>query len=112
MYLDEVLDELASMGVPSTETRYVTAPSRGPFIVWGASASAGGADEANTTIDYEAVLMVVERPGESGGAREKLERALTARGLPWSRQIRYWNEDEDAYTTEYETSWSEKAPLR
>ncbi len=109
MLLDDILKDLRAKGLRSMQTRFVSAPQDEPFVVWDVAASASGADLTNTVRTYEASLILVEHQSDGPCAREAIEEALDLAALPWTRQMREWNEDEHVYITEYTFTWVEKA---
>ena len=111
MLLDEVLSGLAGRGVRSMQTRFVSAPEGAPYAVWDLACSATGGDDAPARRAYSAAVVVYEHPEDlAAGAPAALEALLDARAVPWERLARVWDEDERVYLTEYDFSWSEKAP--
>lgn len=83
-------------------------PPDGTFAVWTDDIETDGADGQPPAIFRHNVTFEVYEPRPDDNALERLEAAMNAYGLHWTKQDRYWLREEQLYQTVYEFSFIEK----
>ena len=104
-----MIKEIAkAAGLKLRESRHQKPPS-GVYGVYMDAVTANGADGVNClrTHDYSMELYAPTAE-EADAAETSIEDALDARGIPWTKQGRYWLPDEQRYQEIYEFSHIEK----
>lgn len=70
---------------------------------------AGGADGVNCIRRHDITLeLYAPTAAKAEAAESALEDVLDARGIPWTKQGRYWLKDEQKYQEIYEFTYIEK----
>lgn len=102
-----VKDILAAAGIPERGSRFLKAPD-GTYAVWSDDIDTDGPDDMPPCIFTHNVTVELYEPKKDDAARARLEAAMTARGLHWTRQDRYWLISEQMHQTVYEFTHIEK----
>ena len=115
MLINDVLAALEEAEIPCSHTRFATPPETGPYVAWGESVVAGGADALPNLRAHSAVLRVYENQGETGSVLAQVDDLLDAMAgqmtAGWSRLPREWLVEESVYVTEYSFAYIEKKAL-
>lgn len=97
---------LAAAGIPHQESRFPDPPP-GAYAVYMADVEAGGADGINCLFIHDATVELY-LPNTDTAAEDALEAELATRGLPWTKQARYWISTIQRYQVVYEFTIYEK----
>lgn len=89
------------------QTRFPSPPA-GTYAIWTDDIDTDGPDDEAPVIFYHDVTIEVYAPKPDPKAEAALEAAMTARGLKWSKDDRYWLTSEKLYQTVYDFSYVEK----
>lgn len=97
---------LKPTGLPYRETRFVKPPA-GTYVIYMDDVETDGPDGQARILTHSITLEVYEqRPDDA--AEKAIEDALTAAGLQWRKQARYWLQTEQRYQVIYEFEYIEK----
>lgn len=99
-------DILTAAGIPNRETRFLRIPD-GTYAVWFDDITADGPDGANRIFTHDLTVELYE-PKPDDDAEAAIEAELDARGLPWTKQARYWLGDAQRYQVIYEFTYITK----
>ena len=104
-----MIDAIAkAAGLKLRKTRH-TKPPAGTYGVYMDAVEAGGADGVNCIRRHDYTLEVYSiTADEAEKAESAVEDALDARGIPWTKQGRYWLQEEQRYQEVYEFTYIEK----
>lgn len=102
-----VAEILTAAAIPGRLSRFVSPPA-GSYVVWSDDIETDGPDGMPPTIFHHAVTLELYASKPDPVAETALEDAMTARGLHWSKQERYWIASEQMYQTLYEFNYTEK----
>lgn len=97
---------LKAAGVPSWPGRAVDPPAE-TYAVYFDNVTADGPDGYNLIFTHDAMIELYE-PDEDDVAEAAIEAELNARGIPWTKQARYWLDSVLRYQVIYEFSFIEK----
>ena len=98
--IDEIL---TAAGLNHKETRFVRLPE-GTHAVWFDDVTTDGPDGYNRIYTHDVTVELYE-PKPDPTAEAALEAELDARGLPWTKQARYWLDDVQRYQVVYEFTY-------
>lgn len=98
-----VNDILTAAGLNHKETRFVRLPE-GTHAVWFDDVTTDGPDGYNRIYTHDVTVELYE-PKPDPTAEAALEAELDARGLPWTKQARYWLDDVQRYQVVYEFTY-------
>ena len=102
---------LTAAGVEFAQGRFVRMP-KGTHAVYFDDIEVETGDPVASTemprIYHHDVTVELYEPTPDASAEAAIEAALDARGLPWSKQDRYWLQDAQRYQVVYEFSYSIK----
>lgn len=98
--IDEIL---TAAGLNHKETRFVRLPD-GTHAVWFDDVTTDGPDGYNRIYTHDVTVELYE-PKPDPTAEAALEAELDARGLPWTKQARYWLDDVQRYQVVYEFTY-------
>lgn len=98
-----VNDILTAAGLNHKETRFVRLPE-GTHAVWFDDVTTDGPDGHNRIYTHDVTVELYE-PKPDPTAEAALEAELDARGLPWTKQARYWLDDVQRYQVVYEFTY-------
>lgn len=99
-------------GLKLRKTRHQKPPSE-TYGVYMDAVVAGGADGENCLRTHNYTLEVYAPTAEAADVAENaIEDALDERGIPWTKQGRYWLADEQKYQEIYEFTHIEKRRIR
>lgn len=101
-----VNDILTAAGLNHKETRFVRLPE-GTHAVWFDDVTTDGPDGYNRIYTHDVTVELYE-PKPDPTAEAALEAELDARGLPWTKQARYWLDDVQRYQVIYEFTYYTK----
>ncbi len=101
--IDEIL---TAAGLNHKETRFVRLPE-GTHAVWFDDVTTDGPDGYNRIHTHDVTVELYE-PKPDPTAEAALEAELDARGLPWTKQARYWLDDVQRYQVIYEFTYYTK----
>lgn len=102
--VDEIL---AAAGIQQRGSRFLKPPA-GTYAVWSDDIEADGPDHMPACIFTHSVSIELYEPKKDPAAVAALEAELTARGLRWTKQDRFWITSEQMYQTIYEFTHIEK----
>ena len=97
---------LNAAGLPSGQGR-VPNPPAGTYAVYFDDVTADGPDGYNRIFTHEIMVELYE-PKHDDEAEAALEAELNARGIPWTKQARYWLDSIRRYQVVYEFAYTEK----
>lgn len=98
---------LTAAGIPERGSRFVKPPA-GTYAVWFDDLETDGPDGMPPAIFTHGVTVELYEPKPDPEKVEALEAQMSARGLHWTKQARYWIKTEQMYQTIYEFSYTEK----
>lgn len=97
---------LTAAGIPHRETRFPK-PPQGTYAVYMDDVTTDGADGLNLQLIHEYTVELYEpRPDDT--VERAIEDAIDAAGLRWTKQARYWIQEEQRYQVIYEFTYIEK----
>ena len=102
-----VKEILTAAGIQERGSRFVKPPA-GTYAVWFDDIETDGPDGMPPCIFTHSVSIELYEPKKDPAAVEALEAELSARGLKWTKQDRFWIASEQMYQTIYEYSYTEK----
>ena len=97
---------LKAAGIDYRRTRFPKPPA-GTYAVYMDDISTDGPDGINRIFTYDYTVEVYE-PKPDDAAEAAIEAAINAAGLQWTKQDRYWLQDEQRYQVIYEFTHREK----
>lgn len=97
---------LSSTGLPYRKTRFVKPPA-GTYVVYMDDIETDGPDGQASIWTHGVTLEVYESKPDDA-AESAIEDAITAAGLRWRKQDRYWLQTEQRYQVIYEFEYIEK----
>lgn len=103
--VEEILS--AVFGDKYNQTRFPVPPA-GTYAVWTDDTDTDGPDDMAPMITHHDVTIEVYAPKPDPAAEAALEAAMSASGLKWSKEDRYWLTSEKLYQTVYDFSYTEK----
>ena len=98
---------LAAAGIRERGSRF-TKPPAGTYAVWFDDIETDGPDGMPPRIFTHSVSVELYERKPDNEAVAALEAELTAAGLHWTKQDRFWITSEQMYQTVYEFSYIEK----
>lgn len=98
---------LTAAGFTFRRNRFPNPPA-GTYAVWMDDVETDGPDCAPPSIYRHNITVEVYEPRPDDAAEAMLEAHMTAQGLHWSKQDRYWIQQEQMYQTIYEFTYIEK----
>lgn len=102
-----VSEILTAAGIKNRRSRFVKPPA-GTYAVWMDDVTTDGPDGMPPRIFSHDVTVELYEDKPDDVAVAALEAQLTAHGLRWTKQDRYWIQSEQFYQTIYEFSYIEK----
>lgn len=101
-----VRDILAAAGISHRRGRF-TAPKPATYAVYTDDVTTDGPDNMPLVLQHDVTVELYEdRPDDA--AEAALEAAISAAGLQWTKQDRYWLQTEQMYQLIYEFTYYEK----
>lgn len=97
---------LDSTKLPYRETRFLKPPA-GTYVIFMDDVETDGPDGQASILTHGITLEVYE-PKPDDAAEKAIEDAITAAGLQWRKQARYWLQTEQRYQVIYEFEYIEK----
>lgn len=97
---------LDTAGINYRETRFPRPPA-GTYAVYMDDVSTDGPDGLNLIQTHDITIELYE-PQPDDVAEAALEAALDAAGVRWTKQARYWLQDEQLYQVIYEFTYYTK----
>lgn len=94
---------LDAAGVPFRRSRFLKPPA-GTYAVYMDDVDTDGPDGMNRIFNHDVTVEVYE-PKPDDKAEAAIEAALDAQGLHYTKQDRYWLQDEQRYQVIYEFSY-------
>lgn len=91
---------LKAAGVTYRRTRFPKPPA-GTYAVYMDDISTDGPDDRNSIFTHDYTVEVYE-PTPDDATEKAIEAALNDRGIQWTKQDRYWLQDEQRYQVIYE----------
>lgn len=98
---------LAAAGIKERGSRFLKPPA-GTYAVWFDDIDTDGPDGQPPRIFTHNCTIELYEPKKDPAAVTALEAELTARGLHWTKEDRFWLITEQMYQTIYEFSYIEK----
>lgn len=98
---------LTAAGIENRRSRFLKPPG-GTYAVWTDDIETDGPDGMPPRIITHNVTVELYEPRPDDVAEESLEAQMSARGLHWMKQDRYWIASEQMYQVIYEYSYIEK----
>ena len=102
-----VSELLTAAGIANRRGRFVKPPA-GTYAVWMDDIETDGPDGMPPRIFAHNVTVELYEDKPDDAAVASLEAQLSAAGLHWTKQDRYWIQSEQFYQTIYEFSYIEK----
>lgn len=107
-----IKDILTAAAVPFRQGHFVRPPAE-TYAVYFDDRTMDGADRVSTTaglpyICEHDVTIELYEPTPDDGKETAIEAELTARGVPWTKQDRYWLHDVQRYQVIYEFTFYTK----
>lgn len=103
-------DILTAAGVQYRRARFPRPPA-GTYAVYLDDISSDGADDVVCLYTHEATVELYE-PAPDDAAELAIEAQLISRGIPWTKQDRYWLQDEQMYQVAYDFTYYEKRRIK
>ena len=97
---------LSAAAIPSRPARFPDPPP-GTYGVYFDEVTADGADGYNCIFTHDCMVELYE-PTQDAAAEAVVEGELNARGIPGTKQTRYWLDTVQRYQVIYEFSYIEK----
>ena len=101
-----VKDILQAAGIVFRRARFSSPPAT-TYAVFFDDIETDGPDGGNSIFIHNYTVELYE-PTPDDAAEEAFEAALNARGISWTKQDRYWLQDEQRYQVIYEFTYIEK----
>ena len=106
-----IKDILTAAGVEFAQARFITMP-KGTHAVYFDDVETETADPVASVgtprIYHHTGTIELYEPAPDDAAEAAIETELDARGLPWSKQDRYWLKDLQRYQVVYEIEYTSK----
>ena len=104
---------LTAAGVEHAQSRFIQEPA-GTYAVYFDDIEVDTADRqtgipAGARVYHHAVTVEVYEPAPDDAIETAIEAELDARGLPWTKQDRYWLDKAKRYQVIYEFSYTSKS---
>lgn len=99
-----VKEILAAAGITCRRSRFIKPPA-GTYAVWMDDVTTDGPDGMPPRIFTHDVTVELYEPKPDDAAVAALEARLSANGLKWAKQDRYWIQTEQMYQTIYEFTY-------
>lgn len=99
---------LTAAGIPHKPARFPDAPKGETYAIYFDDVEVEGPDYLGPgvpRIERHNPTVELYEPFQDDAAEARLEAQLTARGIPWTKQARYWLDDLRRYQTIYEFSY-------
>ena len=97
---------LTAAGIPFRKARFIKPPG-GNYAVYVDDIETDGPDGFNRIYTHDVTVELYE-PAPDDEAEAAVEAAINAQGLRWTKQDRYWLDDEQCYQVLYEFTYIEK----
>lgn len=97
---------LNAAGLPSWPGRSPDPPAT-TYAIYFDDVTADGPDGYNRIFTHDVMVELYE-PTHDDAAEAAIEAELNARGIPWTKQARYWLDSVRRYQVIYEFSYIEK----
>lgn len=97
---------LKAAGLPFWQGRALTEPAE-TYAIYFDEVTADGPDGYNRIFTHDVTVELYE-PAQDDAAEAAVEAELNARGIPWTKQARYWLDNVRRYQVIYEFSYIEK----
>lgn len=98
---------LTAASVPHRRSRFPSPPA-GTYAVYTDDVETNGPDVAPWMVATHNVTIELYEATPDDAKEAAVEAAINAQGLPWTKQDRYWLQDEQRYQVIYEFSYIEK----
>lgn len=98
---------MTAAGIQARGSRFTKAPD-GTYGVWMDDITTDGPDGMPPEIFHHDVTVELYEPRPDPEAEASLEAQMSARGLHWTKQDRFWIVSEQKYQVIYEYSYTEK----
>lgn len=98
---------LTAAGVQYRRGRFLR-PPKGTYAVYTDDKSTDGSDGAEALVVTHDVTVELYEPLPDDKTEAAIEEAITAAGLLWTKQDRYWLDSEQLYQIVYEFTYYEK----
>jgi hypothetical protein len=95
-----VKDILQEAGIQARAVRFLKPPA-GTYAVYLDDTETDGPDGRPCIITHSYTIELYE-PAPDDAAEAAIENALTARGIHWTKQARYWIQSEQLYQVVYD----------
>lgn len=99
----EILD---ATGLPYKESRFLKPPST-TYAVYNDSIERRGGDSINLISQHDVTVELYE-PSKDPEAEKAIEDQLNERGIEYTKQPRYWIQEEQIYQVVYDFTYYEK----
>lgn len=98
---------LSASGIPYRRGRF-THPKEPAYAVYLDDLTTDGSDDAKALILRHEITVELYEDKPDDAAEAAMEAAITAAGLHWTKEDRYWLQTEQMYQVVYEFSYTEK----
>ena len=101
-----VKEILQESGIQFRHTRFLKPPS-GTYAVYDDDVETSGGDDLVAIYHHQITIELYE-VGLDDEAEEKLETAISGKGIQWEKQDRFWLQNEQRYQVIYEFDYYTK----
>lgn len=98
---------LHGVGIPYTETRFITPPKADTFAVYLDEVEVRGGDGVNLVKEHSVSLEIYENYKDPE-TESKIEANFDAYGIEYTKVSRYWIDEEQLYQVIYEFNYISK----
>lgn len=102
---------LTASGIPYRQGRFLNPPAE-TYAIYFDFQEADGPDPVELAdlprVIYHDVTVELYEPEQDPAAEAAIEAALTARGILWTKEARYWLQNVQRYQVVYEFNYNEK----
>lgn len=99
-------ETLTAAGIVFRRARF-SSPPASTYAVYFDDVTTDGPDGINRLFTHDVTVEIYE-PTPDDAAEKAIEAELNARGISWTKQDRYWLQDEQRYQVIYEFTYIEK----
>lgn len=102
-----IIEILTASGVPFRRSRFLKPPAGTYAVYMDDIANTDGPDGINRIFTHDITVELYE-PGPDDASELAIEKALNESGVRWTKQDRYWIQEEQRYQVIYEFDYMTK----